>query len=402
MTLLKGKNIVLGITGCIAAYKTAELIRLLVKSGANVEVIMTESATRFITPLTLSTLSQNKVYIDMFEEPENYSIDHISLADKADIIIVVPATANIIGKVANGIADDLLSSTIMAARSPVFIAPAMNTNMWNNSIVQENINKLRVKGYYFINPESGDLACGYKGDGRLRNINDIFAEVSDYFNIETPLKSKKILITIGPTREYIDPVRFITNKSSGKMGVAIAEEANRLGADVTVITSVPVSLEGIRIEMVETTSQMQEALKKHFCSADILIMAAAVADYTVKNYSDSKIKKSSSQSELTLNLAKTPDLLEQIAGIKTGNQIVIGFAAETNDLIANAKHKLESKKLDMIVANDVSRNDIGMNSDYNEVSFIYPDSKIEQLSKTTKQKVAVELMKRAIELVNKT
>jgi phosphopantothenoylcysteine decarboxylase/phosphopantothenate--cysteine ligase len=271
--------------------------------------------------------------------------------------------------------------------------------MWNNSIVQENISKLKQEGYKFIDPEAGDLACGYQGDGRLRNVNDIFDRMQEFFDFQGKLNSKKVLVTVGPTREYIDPVRYITNKSSGKMGLAIAQEALNLGADVTAISSVPVSLKGLKVESVETTEQMQKALKKFFPQCDILIMAAAVADYTIENYSDAKLKKDPLKNDISLELVKTPDLLAEIAEQKQSNQLVIGFAAETNDLIHNAKKKLESKSLDMIVANDVSRDDIGMNSDYNEVSFIYPDSEIEQLSKTTKQKVAVELMKRIIELV---
>lgn len=399
MSDLQGKTLILGITGCIAAYKTAEIVRLLVKAGANVHVVMTESATKFITPLTLSTLSKNKVHIDMFCKPEEFSIDHISLADMADVFLIAPATANIIAKVANGIADDLLSTTILAVKSPVCIAPAMNSNMWANPIVQKNIDILKGYGYQFIDPEEGDLACGYQGTGRLRDVNDIFAHVESIFSTKKPLKGKQILITVGPTREYVDPVRFITNKSSGKMGLAIAKQAINAGADVTVISSVPVGNLNARVISVETTSQMLESLNNNFSSADVLIMTAAVADYTVKNYSDKKIKKDPSQNEISLELVKTPDLLAQMSLKKKENQLVIGFAAETDDLILNANTKLNSKKLDMIVANDVSRNDIGMGSDDNEVTFIYHDGKTYHIPKTSKENIAKELIEKLAPLL---
>lgn len=398
MLSLQGKNIVVGVTGCIAAYKTAEFIRLLVKAGASVEVIMTESATQFITPLTLSTLSRNKVHIDMFEEPEEYSIDHISLADKSDAFIIVPATANIIGKIANGIADDLLTTTVMAVRCPILIAPAMNSNMWANSIVQENINNLKGKGYHFVDPEEGDLACGYQGEGRLRNLEEIFCRLEVLFKACKKLKGKKIVLTIGPTREYIDPVRFITNKSSGKMGISIAVEALKMGAEVTAISTVPVSVPGVKIISVETSLQMKKELETYFPSCDVLIMAAAVSDYTVKDYSETKLKKDPQRENFELNLVKTPDLIAEIAKIKKPGQLIVGFAAETDNLITNAREKLITKNLDMIVANDVSRVDIGMNSDFNEVTVIYPDGKMEQLEKDTKQKVACALLERILAL----
>ena len=394
MSNLQGKNIVLGVTGCIAAYKTAELIRLFVKAGANVHVIMTQSATKFITPLTLSTLSKNKVHTDMFCKPEEFSIDHISLADKADLVLIAPATANIIAKIANGIADDLLSTTVMAAKSPIFIAPAMNSNMWSNLIVQKNIEILKGLGYRFINPEDGELACGYEGAGRLRQVNEIVEHVESVFSSDKLLIGKKILVTVGPTREYIDPVRFITNKSSGKMGLAIAKQAVKAGADVTIISSVPIDSINANIIYVETANQMLESLNNHFEVSDVLIMTAAVADYTVKSYSDRKIKKDPSQNEISLEFVKTPDLLAQMAFKKNNNQIVIGFAAETDDLMSNAKAKLISKKLDMVVANDVSRDDIGMGSDYNEVTFIYADGKTEHISKSTKDNIAKSLIER--------
>ncbi|MGD9579862.1 MAG: bifunctional phosphopantothenoylcysteine decarboxylase/phosphopantothenate--cysteine ligase CoaBC, partial [Vampirovibrionia bacterium] len=352
-----------------------------------------------ITPLTLSNLSKNKVHLDMFYKPEEFSIEHISLADSADFMLIAPATANILGKVANGIADDLLSTTIMAVKSPICFAPAMNSNMWSNSIVQNNINVLKSYGYTFINPDEGELACGYNGEGRLRDVSQIFEFVKASFNDDKPLKGKKILITVGPTREYIDPVRFISNKSSGKMGIAIAKNAVELGAEVIVISSVPVN--GIKASVinVESTSQMLEQLNNNFSSTDVLIMAAAVSDYTVKSYSDKKLKKDPSIDQITLELQKTPDLLATMASKKRNGQLIIGFAAETDDLIANAKNKLTSKNLDMIVANDVSRDDIGMGSDNNEVTFLCADGSSDFISKTSKNEIAKALMERIIQLL---
>lgn len=399
MSGLKGKNIVIGVTGCIAAYKIAELIRHFVKADANVHVVMTESAIKFITPLTLSTLSKNKVHVDLFSKPEEFSIDHISIADKADLLLIAPATANIIGKISNGIADDLLSTVAMAVKVPVCIAPAMNCNMWANPIVQKNIEMLKGLDYDFIEPEEGDLACGYQGAGRMRNVSEIFAHVESIFSGDKFLKGKKILVTVGPTREYVDPVRFITNKSSGKMGIATARKAIDAGAEVTVITSVPVDGLNAKIVNVETSSQMLESLNNCFDSTDVLVMTAAVADYTVKNYSDKKIKKNPSQNEMTLELVKTQDLLAQMSLKKKENQLIIGFAAETDDLIANAKIKLNSKKLDMIVANDVSRDDIGMGSDYNEVTFICRDGNVDHIPKATKDNIAFALIKRISDLL---
>jgi len=390
---LTGKNIIVGVTGGIAAYKVPELVRLYVKSNANVEVIMTKSACEFVTPYTLSILSKNKVYTKLFESINEYDVKHISLADKADLFIIVPATANIIGKIANGIADDLLSSTIMATKSKVIIAPAMNVNMWNNSIVQENIKKLEHRGYEFIYPETGELACGYIGEGRLADINTIFNRTKDFFNSGKPLNNKKLLITLGGTREYIDPVRFVGNKSSGKMGTAIACEAVQMGAEVTIISTVDVSLSNTKIIRVESALEMLESMKNEFVKNDIIIMTAAVADYRPENYSEQKIKKELNNNELVLKLVKNPDLIKEMTLNKRDNQFIVGFAAETDNLIQNAKNKLASKNIDMIVANDVSRTDIGMSSDYNEVTLIFKDGKVENIAKNTKNNVARLLLK---------
>lgn len=391
------KNIVIGVTGCIAAYKVPELVRLFIKDNFQVDVILTKSAQQFVTPVTLATVSRNKVHTELFCDPCEYDISHISLADKADLLLIAPATANIIGKIANGIADDLLSTTAMATKAPVVIAPAMNVNMWENSIVQDNLQKLRQRGYLIFDPEKGELACGYEGVGRLQDINLIFQSVRELFSTNNPLKGKKILITMGGTREYIDPVRYITNKSSGKMGLAIAQEAVKQGADVTVLTTVPVCIEAAKIVNVETAHEMLEAVKGNFQKSDILIMAAAVADYTVKKYSDHKIKKNNDDKNYNIELIRTTDILKELSKIKQKHQKIIGFAAETENLINYATEKLKSKQLDLIVANDVSRKDTGMGSDYNEVTFIFPDGRCENLPKTTKSIVARKLL----EILNK-
>jgi phosphopantothenoylcysteine decarboxylase/phosphopantothenate--cysteine ligase len=393
MNTLEGKNIVIGITGCIAAYKIPELIRLFVKANANVTVVTTESALNFVTPLVLTTLTGNRVHTEMFELPETCDVNHISLADRADLMLIAPATANIIGKIANGIADDLLTTTVMAAKGPVIIAPAMNSAMWNNSIVQNNIEKLKASGYKFIDPDTGYLACGCEGPGRLKDIDDIFHYVENFFQPEKPLKGKKVLVTAGGTREYIDPVRFITNKSSGKMGYAIAEAAVNLGANVDLISTVNKPLSGAKLHPVETVKDMQQKLQELFSDVDVLIMAAAVSDYMAASYSEHKIKKSSEQEIFSINMVKTPDLIADLASRKKSGQIVAGFAAETEDLIANAKRKMETKNLDLIVANDVSLCDCGMNSEYNCVDIIFPDGKLEHISKRPKIEIAYRLLK---------
>lgn len=400
MQELKGKNIVLGITGGIAAYKMPELIRLFVKAGANVDVILTESATKFLTPLTISTLTRNNTHIALFDPSIDYNLDHISLADKADLFLIAPATANIIGKIAHGIADDLLTTSVMATKCPVLIAPAMNVNMWENSIVQHNITQLKTLGYNFIPPEEGDLACGYKGSGRLASLDNIYHDSLVLLSQEKPLHGKKIIVTAGGTREYIDPVRFITNKSSGKMGYAIADKAVSLGAEVILVTTVTHLSSKATIVPVETAEEMLIALKQSFPATDALIMAAAVADYRPESYTNTKIKKSEDISSLSLKLTKNPDILKELASLKTEKHILIGFAAETDNLIQNAKRKLEEKKLDLIVANDVSREDVGMNSDFNEVQLIYPDGTIDFIEKNTKEAIAEAILSTLRNILN--
>lgn len=389
---LSGKNILIGLSGGIACYKVCDLIRLLIKSNANVTTILTKSASEFITPLSLQTLTKNKVYQDLFNLDYEYNVSHISLADKADLTIIVPATANIIGKISNGIADDLLTTVVMATNSQVMIAPAMNVNMWNNSIVQENISRLVKKGYQFIEPATGELACGYTGVGRLADIDYIFGEVVKYINPSGTLKNRKVLITLGGTKEYIDPVRCITNSSSGKMGLALINQAKSMGAEITAVSTVDVDIPDISVIRVTSAAEMLNATVDNFVNSDILIMAAAVSDFRPLFYSESKLKKTPNNDKYTLDMIKNPDILTEVSKIKQETQIVVGFAAETNDLMSNAKTKLISKKLDFIVANDVSRSDIAINSDYNEVTILCKSGEIIKISKDNKNMIAKKIL----------
>lgn len=384
------KTVVVGVTGGIAVYKALDVISKLKKKNYEIHVIMTESATKFVNPLSFQTLSQNIVNYDMFCEPKAWEIQHISLAKKADLLIVVPATANIIGKVANGIADDLLSTTIMATKSLVVFAPAMNTNMYNNPIVQDNIQKLKEYGYTFINPASGRLACGDEGEGKLEDTELIVEHVDSMLYDKKDLLGKKVMVTAGPTIAKIDPVRYITNRSSGKMGYAIAEEARDRGAEVTLVKGVT-SLEppfGVKVISVSTTDEMFHNVINNFDSQDIVIKAAAVADYKPKQYSDKKIKKSSDEFELTLT--KDNDILKKLGKLKK-EQILIGFAAESNDLLENAEKKLKNKNLDYILANDITASDTGFASDDNKVTILCSDGENIPLEKMSKRQVARKL-----------
>ncbi|SHF20122.1 Phosphopantothenate-cysteine ligase [Caldanaerobius fijiensis DSM 17918] len=372
--MLKDKKVVLGVTGGIAAYKAAELARFLIREGASVKVIMTESATRFITPLTFQTLTNNPVAVDMFEEPVAWEIEHISLAKWADVFLIAPATANIIGKIASGIADDILTTTVMATKAPVVIAPAMNVNMYNNPITQRNIDLLRQYGYYFVQPESGELACGDIGQGRLADISSIVDFVKSLF-VKKDLVGRKILVTAGPTREPIDPVRYISNYSSGKMGYALAKAARDRGAEVILISG-PTSIDppiGVMFERVSTAEQMRDKVLQYFDEVDAVIMSAAVADYRPMNYSNVKIKKD--DSEMTIRLSKNPDILKEL-GDKKGRQVLIGFAAETDNIVMNASKKIKEKNLDMIVINDVTQPGAGFEVDTNIVKIITKDGDI--------------------------
>lgn len=384
---LKNKNVLIGICGGIAAYKVCELIRLLKKNEANVKVIMTKNAQKFITPLTLQTLSQNKVYTDTFESEYSYDIEHISLITWADILVVAPATANIIGKFANGIADDLLSTTFLAFDKPVLIVPAMNSNMFENAIVKQNIHKLKSVGINFVEPESGFLACGVYGKGRYPENQKILIEIEKLL-CNQDLAGKKVLITAGPTREYLDPIRFISNRSSGKMGYALAEEAYKRGAQVTVVSG-PVSINtyaDIEIIHVQTASQMYQKVKDIYAQYDILIFSAAVADYRPKTTNKNKIKKEN-KDELVIELVKNPDILKFVGENKKPGQIIVGFSAETENVLENSQKKLEAKNADLIVANNVLEEGAGFDVDTNIVTLISKE-KIENLPKMNKSEVA--------------
>lgn len=384
------KNIVLGVTGGIAAYKALEITSRFIKENYNINVIMTKAACEFVTPLSFQSLSRNMVTCDMFETPNSWEIKHISLASKADIILIAPATADIIGKIANGIADDMLSTTVMASKAPVVFAPAMNCNMYENPIVKENINKLRSLGYLFIEPESGVLACGDIGKGRLADVDNIVSFVKVLLSEKKDLKNKKVLVTAGPTIAPIDPVRYITNHSSGKMGYAIARKARDRGADVVLISG-PVSIKpplGIELINVRTNQEMYESVLEHFEESNIVIMSAAVSDYKAKFYSDEKIKKN--ENGLLIEMIKDNDILMKLGKTKT-HQTLIGFAAESCNLLENAMKKLKSKNLDYIVANDIKSIDTGFKSDDNKVLIIEKSGNIIPLEKMPKSKVAEKL-----------
>lgn len=382
--------VVLGVTGGIAVYKALDVISALRKKDVDVRVIMTKSATEFVTPLTFQSMSQNIVTTDMFAEPKAWEIQHISLAKRADVFLVAPATANIIGKVANGIADDMLSTTIMATRAKVIFAPAMNTNMYTNPIVQENIEKLKRLGYEFVEPASGRLACGDEGKGKLAPASDIVEKVLSELYDKKDLIGKKVLVTAGPTRANIDPVRFISNRSTGKMGYAIAEEARDRGAEVVLVsgpTNEPAPY-GINVIKINTNEEMRSEVLKHFETSDIVIKSAAVADYKAKEYSENKIKKGNG--DLEIILTRDNDILKELGEKKSG-QILVGFAAESQNVIENAKGKLIKKNLDYIVANDITSKDSGFASNDNRVTIVTREGQELSLEKMSKREVARNL-----------
>lgn len=388
--MLENKNILIGITGGIAAYKICELIRMYRKARANVRVVLTPNALNFVTKLTLQTLSNNEVYVDNFEIDE-YKPEHIALTE-ADIFVIAPASANTISKLANGICDNLLLSTACAFNKKFLIAPAMNTNMWENPFIQENIEKLKKNGYHILEPDDGYLACGTNGKGRMREVEEIF-DATDKLLSSGKLNGKKILITAGGTKEKIDPVRFITNASSGKMGIALADTASELGADVTLVSTFKVE-KGYKNIVTETAQEMEKAVKENLQSQDCVIMAAAVSDYRIKNYSEQKIKKGT-EDEITLELVKNPDILKEIAGI-SGVKIV-GFCAESKNLIENAKKKIQNKGCDYLVANDISRKDIGFNSSQNEIYILDKNLNIKHIEKDSKQNIAKRILEEIFE-----
>lgn len=386
----KKQCVVIGVTGGIAVYKALDVISALRKKDIDVRVIMTKSATEFVNPITFQAMSQNMVTTDMFEEPKAWEIQHISLAKKADVFLVAPATANIIGKVANGIADDMLSTTIMATKAKVVFAPAMNTNMYTNPIVQENIAKLKRLGYEFIEPASGRLACGDEGQGKLAPVDTIVEATTSLLYNKKDLIGKNVIVTAGPTRADIDPVRFISNRSTGKMGYAIAQEARDRGANVTLISG-PTNEKapyGIEVINVTTNSEMREAVLSIYNNADIVIKSAAVADYKPKEYSTQKIKKG--EGSLEIKLIRDNDILMEL-GLNKKEQVLVGFAAESQNLIENAKKKISKKNLDYIVANDITSKDTGFGSSDNRVIIIDKDGNEHSLDKMSKRDVARNL-----------
>ena len=394
------KNILVGVTGGIVAYKSAGIVSLLKKKGYNVKVVMTENATKIIGPLTLETLSRNRIYVDMWDSNPHYEVEHISLADWADVVLIAPATYNIIGKVANGIADDMLTTILSAVsvRKPVFFALAMNVNMYENPILKENINKLKSFGYRFIDAEEGLLACNYSAKGRMSEPEDIVDEIERYSifskieNFDTVLKGKKILITSGRTKENIDPVRYLSNNSSGKMGYSLAQAAVDMGAEVTLISGptdlkIPNRLKNFI--SVESSLEMYEKVDEYFKNTDIFIACAAVADYRPKEYKKEKIKKS--DSDFVIELVRNPDILLEMSK-KKEKQLLVGFAAETNDIRENALKKLEKKNLDIIVANNASV----MGSDENVIEIIKKDRTSMEISQKSKMELAYDILSEVV------
>jgi len=388
--MMKDRNIVLGITGGIAAYKAAELTRQLIKKGANVKVIMTRHATEFITPMTMQTLSCSPVYMDMFTPAKDSAIAHIALADYADLLVIVPATANVIGKVASGIADDLLTTTVMATKAPVLICPAMNVNMFENPIVQEKINELAAHGFHVLNPAAGELACGTQGKGRLPEVPDIIEEIESLFT-EKDLVGESVLVTAGPTREPFDPVRFITNYSSGKMGYAIATVARRRGASVTLVSG-PTQLSvpsGVRFLSVTTAREMRDTVIANLPEATVVIKSAAVADYRPAVRESQKIKKK--DDDLTLKLERNPDIIQEI-GQKKEDRILVGFAMESERLVENAISKMVTKNMDFIVANDLTKKGAGFQGDTNIISILDRDGEMKELPLMDKVEAAAIIL----------
>ncbi len=394
---MKGKRILLGVTGGIAAYKSAELVRLLVRDGAQVRVVMTKNAQEFITPLTLQTLSGHPVYRETFSLIRDFDIAHIALAEETDVLVIAPATANVIGKIAAGLANDLLTTVVMATRAPVLLCPAMNTGMYENVIVQENMQKLSARGYRLMEPGIGELACKSEGAGRLPEPADIVEEVRSMLTVKD-LAGETVLVTAGPTREPFDPVRFITNYSTGKMGYALAVRARRRGASVTLVsgpTALPVP-GGVTFVPVSSAVEMRDAVMSHLKQATIIIKSAAVADYRPSVCAEEKIKKR--KGLLSLHLERNPDIIAEI-GKKKKNRILIGFAMESEGLIENAKAKMLAKKMDLIVANDLKQEGAGFQSDTNIVKILDREGGMEELPLMDKMDVADRILDRAKRMI---
>ncbi len=389
--MLKGKTVVLGVTGSIAAYKIANLASMLVKLHADVNVIMTKNATNFINPITFETLTSNKCLVDTFDRDFQFNVEHVALAKRADIFMVAPASANVIGKIANGIADDMLTTTIMACKAPKYIAPAMNTNMYENPIVQDNLKKLSNYGYEIITPSTGYLACGDTGAGKLPSEEELLSYILRELHYEKDMQRKKVVVTAGPTRESLDPVRYISNHSTGKMGYAIAKCAMERGAEVVLITGETSIAKPpfVKVVAVVSAKDMFEAVKEHSADADFIVKAAAVADYTPTTVAEDKIKKS--DDDMSISLVRTTDILKYIGEHKKDNQVVCGFAMETKDLLENATKKLKEKNADMIVANNLKVEGAGFGTDTNVVTFIKEDE-VKELPLLSKDDVAKAIL----------
>lgn len=398
MGVLDGKTIVFGVTGGIAAYKSCEAVSRLKKLGATVCVIMTKNATEFVAPMTFETLSNQPCVVDTFARPERWEVEHVSLAKRADLFVIAPATANIMAKLAHGIADDMLSTTCLATRAPMLIAPAMNTGMWENVATQENLKILQARGMHFVGPEGGYLACGDVGAGRMSEPAQIVERCVQLLTAKRDMQGLRVLVTAGPTCENIDPVRFITNRSSGKMGYALAEAALRRGAQVTLVTG-PVSLtppQGAQVEPVRTTEDLLQRMLALAPEQDIVIQAAAPADYRAQQIAPQKLKKQG-DGALTLTFVPTPDVAKAVGEGKHDGQILVGFAAETETAVENARKKLDSKHLDMIVANDVTQPGAGFDVDTN-IATIITHQQAESLPIMTKKALADEILTRALAL----
>jgi phosphopantothenoylcysteine decarboxylase/phosphopantothenate--cysteine ligase len=389
--MMQKRQIVIGITGGIAAYKTATLVSRLTQRGYDVHVIMTEASCQFITPLTLQTLSRNPVAVDTFDECNPEVVNHIDLADRADLFVIAPATANLIAKMAHGLADDMLSTTLLATQAPIAVAPAMNVHMYDHPAVQENLQRLRQRGVYLLEPGEGPLACGYVGKGRMAEPEDILEWMERFFSLEQTLKGQKVLVTAGPTIEPLDPVRFFSNFSSGKMGYAMAEAAAEIGAEVVLISG-PVSLsepQGVQVIHVRTAEEMYQQVMEQLPQSDIVVKAAAVSDYRPQVVQPQKIKKN--QDILSVELEKTVDIAAEVGRRKRPDQLLIGFAAETQQVAEYAQGKLERKGMDWIVANDVSEEGAGFGTDTNRVTLYARDGQTIALPKMNKGELARQI-----------
>jgi phosphopantothenoylcysteine decarboxylase/phosphopantothenate--cysteine ligase len=395
---MKDKTVVLGVTGSIAAYKAAELASQLAQAGAKVDVVMTEAATEFIAPLTFRNITGRPVVTKMFELASEYSVEHVALAEAADVVVIAPATANIIAKIAAGIADDMLCCTVLATKAPVIVAPAMHASMYENSVTQDNLAELKSRGFTIVGPAYGRLASGAVGMGRLVDVDEILGTIRQVLGRNVDLAGKRIVVTAGGTQEPVDPVRCLSNRSSGKMGYALAEAARDRGAQVALVSApsfLPKPI-GMDVVNVGTAQEMHEAVKKAVTKADALIMAAAVADYRPKKVSKSKIKRGRASS-LTLELERTPDIIGELKG----KFLRVGFAAESEDLVANARKKLKAKGLDLIVANDIMSKVSGIGADTNQVVIIDRKGKIEELPLLPKREVADRILDKVIQFLGK-